>query len=104
VVEAVYTRAEAASIGLDSPNSGDLIVFLEPGFAWAERLGGPVFTPSRYYGQHGYLASHDPLCGIFFERGAGVLPGRVREVRSIDVAARVAAAAKMEWPVAEGKE
>ncbi len=98
VVEAIYTRGEAAAIGLDSPASGDLIVFLEPGFACSERLGGPVFTPSRYYGQHGYLARHDPLCGIYFVRGAGVAAGRIGELPATAVAGRVAAALGVAWP------
>jgi predicted AlkP superfamily phosphohydrolase/phosphomutase len=80
VVERIFTREQAAEIGLKSPNSGDLVVFLAPGFAASGDLDGPVLEPSRYYGQHGYLASHDGMCGMLFARGAGLERRRLAEV------------------------
>ncbi len=86
VVERIVTRSEAAAIGLDSPSSGDLIAFLEPGYAFGRSTTEDVISPSRYYGQHGYLASHDALCGMLFARGGGIRPRRVEEMQGIQVA------------------
>ena len=89
-VEKIYTRDEAATIGLDHPSSGDLVVFLAPGFAAAGDLNGPALEPSRYYGQHGFLASHDEMCGVLFARGAGIKKKRFGEVGATEVAPMVA--------------
>ena len=89
-VEKIYTRDEAAAIGLDHPSSGDLVVFLAPGFAAAGDLNGPALEPSRYYGQHGFLASHDEMCGALFARGAGIKKKRFGEVGATEVAPMVA--------------
>jgi predicted AlkP superfamily phosphohydrolase/phosphomutase len=89
-VERIFTRDEAAAIGLRSPNSGDLVVFLAPGFAGSDELDGPALAPSRYYGQHGYLASHDEMCGMLFARGAGIERRRLGEVAAVSVAPMVA--------------
>jgi predicted AlkP superfamily pyrophosphatase or phosphodiesterase len=90
LVERVVTRAEAASLGLDHPNSGDLVAFLLPGSTFSMELEGPAVEPSRFYGQHGYLAHHDAMCGIAFARGAGIRRSRPSEVTSLDVARRIA--------------
>ena len=42
--------------------------------------------PSRYYGQHGYLAHHDEMCGMLFARGAGIRRSRPAEMTATDVA------------------
>jgi len=89
-VEKIYTRGEASAIGLDHPSSGDLVVFLAPGFAAAGDLDGPALEPSRYYGQHGFLASHDEICGVLFARGAGIKKKRFGEVGATEVAPMVA--------------
>ncbi len=89
-IEKIYTRDEAAAIGLDHPSSGDLVVFLAPGFAAAGDLNGPALEPSRYYGQHGFLASHDEMCGVLFARGAGIKKKRFGEVGATEVAPMVA--------------
>jgi predicted AlkP superfamily phosphohydrolase/phosphomutase len=89
-VEKIYTRGEAAAIGLDHPSSGDLVVFLAPGFAAAGGLDGPALGPSRYYGQHGFLASHDEMFGVLFARGAGIKKKRFGEVEATAVAPMIA--------------
>jgi predicted AlkP superfamily phosphohydrolase/phosphomutase len=89
-VEKIFTREEAAAIGLDSPSSGDLVVFLNPGFAASGSLDGSVLEPSRYYGQHGFLASHDGMCGVLFARGAGIKKKRFGEIDATVVAPMVA--------------
>jgi len=73
VVEAIWNRDQAAEHGLGNPSSGDLVIFLWPGYTFSTRLKAkkPI-EPSRYYGQHGYLNTHDELCGICFARGAGI--------------------------------
>jgi predicted AlkP superfamily phosphohydrolase/phosphomutase len=90
IVERVFKRSEAASIGLDHPNSGDLIAFLEPGFAFSTVWSGNAIDPSSYYGQHGYLAYHDAMCGLFAARGSDVPAGRRDEVDVTEVAPLVA--------------
>jgi hypothetical protein len=90
VVERVFTRAESAAIGLDHPSSGDLIAFLRPGFAFSERVDGETLEPSPYYGQHGYLAHHDPMCGILFARGGAIKSALRDDLQAIDVAPMVA--------------
>jgi len=89
VVERIYSRDEAASIGLDHRNSGDLVVFLKPGYAGSRELVGEPIEPSRYYGQHGYLADHRAMDGILYARGVGVRPG-TGEMRTTEVAPLVA--------------
>lgn len=90
LVERIFKRAEAASIGLDSPNSGDLIVFLRPGFAASWRLDGEMIAPTSYYGQHGYLATHNAMCGMLFARGAGIPSRTIDELHVTEVAPLVA--------------
>jgi predicted AlkP superfamily phosphohydrolase/phosphomutase len=90
VIETIADREELAALGLDHPNSGDLVVFLKPGYAASSRLDGKVIRPSRYYGQHGYLNHHDALCGIFMARGTAAGRGRLKEIQSIDIVPRVA--------------
>ena len=90
VVEKIFSRGEAAAIGLDHPSSGDLVVFLAPGFTTAWGLDGPVLEPSRHYGMHGFLASHDEMCGVLFARGAGIKKKRFGELEATSVAPMVA--------------
>jgi predicted AlkP superfamily phosphohydrolase/phosphomutase len=90
VVEKVVASDELAEIGLDHPSSGDLVVFLAPGFTASNRLTGNVITPTRYYGQHGYLASHDGVSGMLFARGVGIRKKRVDELPATAVAPLIA--------------
>jgi predicted AlkP superfamily phosphohydrolase/phosphomutase len=90
VVERILKRAEAAELGLDHPNSGDLVVFLRPGFVGSSRLDGETIVPSSTYGQHGYLASHNAMCGVLFARGAGIVPAELEEMPATQVAPLVA--------------
>jgi len=89
-VEKIFNREEAAALGLDHPNTGDLVIFLAPGFTASSRLDGPPLVPSRYYGQHGYLAHHDEMCGMFFARGAVIKRNRRGEMPVTAVAPMVA--------------
>ena len=89
-VERVFTREEAAAIGLYHANSGDLVVFLAPGFGSSGRLEGPPLEPSRHYGQHGFLAAHDAMCGMLFARGPGLGRTRLGEHQATAVAPMLA--------------
>ena len=90
VVEKIFTRGEAAAIGLDHPSSGDLVVVLAPGFSTEWGLNGPVLEASRHYGMHGFLASHDEMCGVLFARGAGIKKKQFGEIEATSVAPIIA--------------
>jgi len=90
VVEAVWNRGQAAEAGLGNPDCGDLVALLEPGYTFSTSLSAKKsIEPSRYYGQHGYLNTHDELCGICFARGAGVPHERPDEIPATAVATLV---------------
>jgi len=90
VVEKIYTRGEAAEIGLDHSSSGDLLVFLAPGFTASGGLDGAALEPSDHYGMHGFLASHNEMCGVLFARGVGIKKKRFGEVEATSVAPMIA--------------
>jgi hypothetical protein len=89
----VLTRKEAGEVGLDHPNSGDLLLFALPGYAF-EGSGNlrerRAAVPATVYGMHGYLNSTPEMHGIYMVVGAGVLPGTSSAVSSTEVAGRVA--------------
>jgi hypothetical protein len=93
--DTVALRGEAATLGLDHPNSGDLVLLARPGTSLRPgfpRQGGqaPLLLPPDLASQHGY--GPDPaLDGLFFHVGPGLETARVPVVRAVDVAARVAA-------------
>lgn len=90
-VEKVLDRAEAARIGLDHPNSGDLVLFARPGYVFRPISGGKASGPAPVYGAHGHSGAHPDLQGIYLAIGAGVRPGSGKTVRATEVAPRVAA-------------
>jgi len=75
VVERVVPHERLRRLGLDSPASGDLVVFLRPGFAAEPDLVGPVLAPSRLLGDHGHLARHRALHPVLVGAGAGLPRG-----------------------------
>lgn len=92
-LERVASRSELAGLGLDSPNSGDLVLFAREGFSFhgsglKERKAA---RPSGVYGMHGYLNGHPDMHAIYLALGAGVKAGDASTLRSTDVAGRVAA-------------
>lgn len=89
-VERVVSRADAATVGLDNPDAGDLIVFFAPGFTAAGGLAAPASEASTYYGQHGYLASHHEMDGVFLAVGPTLKPRRLATLGNTDVAPLIA--------------
>jgi predicted AlkP superfamily pyrophosphatase or phosphodiesterase len=92
-VERVFTRAEAAEIGMEHPNSGDLILFARPGYYFRDAddpVGDAPVLPAQIYGKHGYLNTHPAMQGIYLVLGHGVAKGSAGTVRNTDVAGRVA--------------
>jgi predicted AlkP superfamily pyrophosphatase or phosphodiesterase len=100
IVERIVTREEASDLRLDHPNSGDLILMIRPGFNARGGLlaEGVPAAPSNAYGMHGYLNSYPEMHGIFLAVGAGIAPGSAGEVRTTEVAGRVADWLGMEKP------
>ncbi len=92
-VARVVTRKEAGPLGLDHPAAGDLMLFATPGWLFdkggAKR--GAATGPADHLGAHGYLNTVTAMHGIYLALGPGVPPGRVGQVRTTEVAGRVAA-------------
>ncbi|HKV07519.1 MAG TPA: alkaline phosphatase family protein [Thermoanaerobaculia bacterium] len=99
-VERVFTRKEAAEIGLEHPNTGDLVLFAAPGYTFGGGglKEGKAALPTPALGMHGGLNTHPSLHGIYMAIGAGIEPGDAGTVRTIDVAGRVAERMGIEKP------
>src|SRR6185295_3984462 len=99
-IERILTRKEAAAVGLDHPNSGDLILFVREGYnAHGELLReGRASAPTNVLGMHGYLNSHPEVHGIYMALGAGIAKGDAGTVQNPEVAGRVAAWLGIEKP------
>ncbi len=82
VIEAMYERSRLAAIGLDHPHSGDLVVFLRPGYGATADIGGALSTPATVAGQHGFRNTHPDMAGVWLARGAGV-PAQHRRTASL---------------------
>jgi len=102
----VLTRHEAAPLGLDHPNSGDLILFAADGYHFTGRglRTGKSLLPTEAYGMHGYPNTDPRMAGIYLALGAGVKPGVVHVVRNVDVAGQVSAWLGLEKPLPKAAE
>ena len=93
-IERVLTRQEAADLGLDHPNSGDLLLFANEGYAFdpgPEPSGAAIVHPAAAYGTYGYLAAHPDMQGVYLAIGKDVKPGSTSAaVQATDIAGRVA--------------
>jgi hypothetical protein len=99
VLERVIPRSEAASVGLDHPNTGDLILFPRLGYTFAPGLReGRAAWPTFVYGMHGHLNHHEEVHGIYMAVGAGIRKGNAGTVQGVDVAGRVAGWLGIEKP------
>ncbi len=102
VVERIVPRDGLAAVGLDSPASGDLVVFLRPGFCADPGIaapGAPWHAPAASNGRHGYLNTHTEMAAIWLARGAGVPRRRVAQESLTEVAAFVSRLAGVEPPL-----
>lgn len=99
-IERVFTREEAAEVGLGHPNSGDLVLFPLAGyiFTGAGLKEGRASMPTPALGMHGGLNTHESMHGIYLAIGAGIEPGNAGTLRAIDVAGRVAERLGIEKP------
>jgi predicted AlkP superfamily phosphohydrolase/phosphomutase len=98
LVEEAYTRAELATVGLDGPNAGDLVVFMRPGINVTGGIGGAAHEPATYNGQHGFRNHHPEMHGVFMARGAAVPRARRAEASLTEVAAFVSHLAGVQPP------
>lgn len=98
VVSEMFRREELAPLGLDSPHSGDLVVFMREGFAATSHIGGPVHEPASYNGQHGHRNSAPGMAAVWMARGAGVPVRNVQRASLTEVAAFVAHLAGVQPP------
>jgi hypothetical protein len=93
--ETVALRGEAARLGLDHPNMGDLVLLagrgttLKSGFP-RQGSDAPVLLPADVVAQHGFGPDPD-LDGVFFHVGPGIAAARIPVVKAIEVAPRVTA-------------
>jgi predicted AlkP superfamily pyrophosphatase or phosphodiesterase len=101
-VARALTRAEAAEIGLNHPNSGDLILLARSGYQFRspeDPANATPASPSRLvYGKHGYPNTDRAMQAIYMAVGRGVKPGPRGTVRNAEVAAEVAARLGIEPP------
>jgi predicted AlkP superfamily pyrophosphatase or phosphodiesterase len=99
-VERILSRQEAAAVGLDHPNSGDLILFLREGYgAYGGGLReGRASAPTNALGMHGYLNTHPDMHGVYLALGAGITQGSAGTVQTPEVAGRVASWLGIEKP------
>jgi predicted AlkP superfamily pyrophosphatase or phosphodiesterase len=95
----ILRRQEARPLGLDAPESGDLIVLTRPGIVFSMRTRpGSVIGRPEELGAHGYRNVYPDLDASFVSAGPGIKHERVGEVRNWETAARVSRALGIEPP------
>jgi predicted AlkP superfamily pyrophosphatase or phosphodiesterase len=88
----IVRRADARPLGLDAPESGDLIVLTKPGIVLSARSRAKVVGKPLDLGAHGYRNAYPDIAASLVCAGPGIPHERIGEVRSWDIAARVARA------------
>jgi len=89
----MLTRAQAAEIEMDHPNSGDLILITEPGYLFrheSDPVTDAPLSPTDTYGMHGYLNNHPAVHASYMAIGVGIRKGNPGTFRNTEVAGRVA--------------
>jgi 2',3'-cyclic-nucleotide 2'-phosphodiesterase (5'-nucleotidase family)/predicted AlkP superfamily phosphohydrolase/phosphomutase len=101
VIDRVFTKAEARYIpnGRDSTadmayptRTGDVVAFSYPPYQFDAQTPGTLIARSQFFGQHGYvpdvkdLNSNTNMRAAFLADGPDIERGKVRRVRSIDLA------------------
>ncbi len=92
-VEEMFRHEQLAEIGLDTPNAGDLVVFMSLGFNATSSLGPREMSahePASLCGRHGYRNTHPEMAAVWLARGAAVPAQHVSERSLTEVAAFVA--------------
>ncbi|MEP7011939.1 MAG: nucleotide pyrophosphatase/phosphodiesterase family protein [Acidobacteriota bacterium] len=103
-IDKVFGHDQLGQLGLDHPNSGDLVLFAGSGITFAEKPipGGAISAPTDVYGMHGHLyrggAGDRRLAGIYLALGRGVRKQPLGVVKNTDVAPRAAAYLGIEAP------
>ncbi len=94
-ISRVLTRAEAAEIGLDHPNSGDLILLARAGYHFRSPDDPPGTAPASPswgdYGKHGYPRSDPAMQAVHLAVGRGVTPKHRGTLVNTEVADEVSA-------------
>jgi predicted AlkP superfamily pyrophosphatase or phosphodiesterase len=88
----IVRRENAGDLGLNAPESGDLIVLAKPGYLFVNAADGDVVRESHSYGGHGYRNVYPEVDAMLFAAGPGIPPERVESIGSWQIAARVARA------------
>jgi predicted AlkP superfamily pyrophosphatase or phosphodiesterase len=90
----IVRREDAKDLGLQAPESGDLIVLARPGyqFARAARADGALVGERGDYGGHGYRNVYPEIDATLFAAGPGIPHQVVDSIGSWEIAARVAKA------------
>lgn len=88
----IVRRENAGDLGLNAPEAGDLIVLAKPGYLFVGSTDGEAVRAPHSYGGHGYRNVYPDVDATFFAVGPGIARGRVEEINSWQIAARVARA------------
>jgi predicted AlkP superfamily pyrophosphatase or phosphodiesterase len=94
----IVRREDASDLGLNAPESGDLIVLAKPGYQFVSAADGDAVRESRSYGGHGYRNVYRELDATFFAVGPGIPRERVESIGSWQIAARIARALGIQPP------
>ncbi|MGH9369557.1 MAG: alkaline phosphatase family protein [Thermoanaerobaculia bacterium] len=95
----VARRSAAGDLGLDAPESGDIILLARPGVSVSMRAGhGRLTGRPADYGGHGYRNAFAPLDATFLAAGPGIAPERVEEFPSWRIASRLCRALGIQPP------
>lgn len=96
----IMRREDAGLLGLNAPESGNLIVLGKPGFHFSRRVRereGPV-GPADHLGAHGYLNTYPDLYASFLAAGPEIPRERKGLIKSWEIAGRVSRAIGMDPP------
>jgi 2',3'-cyclic-nucleotide 2'-phosphodiesterase (5'-nucleotidase family)/predicted AlkP superfamily phosphohydrolase/phosphomutase len=107
VIDRTFTKAQARYIPngakagqtadmAHQTRTGDLVVFSTPPYQFDAETPGTLIARSQFFGQHGYvpdvqdLASNTNMRATFLAAGPEIFCGKVKDVRSIDLAPTIA--------------
>ncbi len=95
--------AETLHAGGGFPDAAFLVA-MKPGYFLGHETAGPLVTPTKTAGMHGYLPSLPEMASSFFIAGAGIGRGRsLGEIDMRDIAPTIASLLGIALPAAEGK-